>query len=411
MNPIAVGRTRLSACKPYLSRALYAMVPVATDDLPPGVPAAIDAGWRIYYSEATIAEQGWAEADLEMLCYHEVLHLLRDHCARARRIEAVPLPWNVCADCEINDDVFADFDLDGELYSMPRKIREGVCEAGKFGWPDGLLAEEYYRRLREKPWLSTQSKCGEPNDGSGVHGRAELWEQGHHEGDQDESVSGGLTPEEADCLREQVVADIKDHLGRMPGSVPGHLVRWAKRLRPSVDWKRQLGHRMRAALADSSGRLDYTYRRPSRRHADGDCVMPSLAGPRSRVAVVVDVSGSMWGPRADQAIAEARKIASAAGRETVVYHADVGITGRFRGGSSLRASGGGGTDMADVMAHAAKSRPRPDAIVVLTDCLTAWPKVWRGPPVVVGRVGNDASSPPWARTVQVKLTLDQGERD
>jgi predicted metal-dependent peptidase len=63
--------------------------------------------------------------------------------------------------------------------------------------------------------------------------------------------------------------------------------------------------------------------------------------------------------------------------------------------------GGGGTDMGAGIEAAARGRPRPDLIVVLTDGYTPWPpQAPRGIKVIVGLL-DGGTAPRWARTVQI----------
>jgi predicted metal-dependent peptidase len=90
------------------------------------------------------------------------------------------------------------------------------------------------------------------------------------------------------------------------GTVPDEIVRWAKqKLKPQVDWRRELRAAVQGALAWTMGLEDYTYTRPNRRQsALPQVVLPSLRKPLPRVAVVVDTSGSMGEGELAQALAE-----------------------------------------------------------------------------------------------------------
>jgi predicted metal-dependent peptidase len=89
--------------------------------------------------------------------------------------------------------------------------------------------------------------------------------------------------------------------------------------------------------------------------------------------------------------------------------AAVNTVQRVAKASAVQLVGGGGTDMAAGLEAAARLRPRPSVVVVLTDGLTPWPDE---PPknvvVVVGlisppesRGGRPWAAPPWARVVQI----------
>jgi predicted metal-dependent peptidase len=72
-----------------------------------------------------------------------------------------------------------------------------------------------------------------------------------------------------------------------------------------VSWQRVLSSAVRRGVADVAGRVDFTYRRPSRRAAAiPDVVLPSLRQPIPQVAMVLDTSGSMSDQMVGQALAE-----------------------------------------------------------------------------------------------------------
>jgi len=191
--------------------------------------------------------------------------------------------------------------------------------------------------------------------------------------------------------------------------VPAGLLRWASGvLEPRVDWRRALAAELRKAVADTSGAVDYSYRRPSRRAvAAGDVVLPALRRPVPDVAVVCDTSGSMTEDLLAASLAEVEGLLRALGlaRQLRVLACDAAAAPARRISSvrQVELTGGGGTDMGAGIAAASALRPRPAVTVVLTDGFTPWPD---GPPrgmrVVAGLLGDDApEAPGWARAVRV----------
>jgi predicted metal-dependent peptidase len=219
----------------------------------------------------------------------------------------------------------------------------------------------------------------------------------------------GLPRWQADLLRRQVAQDVIAH-GKLPGSVPAGLLRWAEEaLHPKVDWRAVLAAELRRAVAEVSGAVDYSYRRPSRRSAvTAPVVLPALRRPVPEVAVVCDTSGSMTEDLLVMVLAEVEGLLRALGltRQVRVLACDAAAAPAQRVSSARQVQliGGGGTDMGAGIAAAAALRPRPAVTVVLTDGYTPWPRLPpKGMRVVVGLLGERApEAPSWARAVRVE---------
>jgi predicted metal-dependent peptidase len=483
---LQAARLRLLTEHPYLASALYSLVPVER----PGLGTlAVDKWWRLYYDPDAVAT--WDVIHLAGVLYHEITHLLRAHHERFEHADRETA--NVSADIEINDDIRA------EGVQLP----DGALYPETFGFPDGLLAEEYYSLFQQQQGqqstaqqqqqgqqgsngaaargdggqgdkrqqgkdaadqgaaasdgqggqqqgqdvaqgggsdgqqqdaaaagggqggqqqeAAAQAGGEQSQDGSGAgkpapgcgrcgscaHGHREAWELGAPE----ESGVPGISATEAEIIRRQVAQEIVRiaQQARERGTVPAHWRRWAEeKLRPKVDWRRQLRAAVRAALATVSGAADYSYRKLPRRRLPG-IVTPGLVQPVPEVAVVVDTSGSMSDDLLARALAEVQGVLRATGvhgATVLTVDAAIHTVQRVFDARQVRPVGGGGTNMRVGIDAALKLRPRPHVVVVLTDGYTPWGDVpVRGVKVVAGIVGGgNTNVPDWVTVVHVRET-------
>jgi predicted metal-dependent peptidase len=159
------------------------------------------------------------------------------------------------------------------------------------------------------------------------------------------------------------------------------------RLRPQADPLDVLRATVARAVASPVGAPDYTLRRFSRRQqADG----PRLRGIKKEmpnVVVILDTSGSMHGDRVEKAMGVIAKAVSRLKSVRVICHDSAMHSKQMV--SSLGAfewQGGGGTDMGRAIEDAEKEY-RPDAIVLVSDAETPWPKRQTRARVVLAAVG------------------------
>lgn len=439
---LAAGRARASHLLPYLSTALFAVIPVRTDQLG---TFAVDRRWRLYWDPA------WCQTltvdECAAVWVHEVGHLLRDH---ATRFDALLEPrdrqpvWNRAADAVINDDLRASGMVlpADEIRAYPEKIP---------GARRGMTAEQVYRLLaspappvpvsapggRSERSDPTPPENGAPGSGgsptpsppgdsgggaetpspagdcgSGVGGPRRRWESAEDEFD---TVDGSVDEGRGHLIRQQTARQIAEHAATR-GTVPAGWRRWAETvLHPQVDWRAELNAVVRRTAASVAGLRDYTYTRPSRRAGSvPGVILPAVRHPRPpRVRVVIDTSGSMSGEMLAQCLAEIAAIVARASRrggdpvEVIACDAAAADAQVARRISDLVLTGGGGTDMRVGMTAAARRRPKADLIVVLTDGETLWPD---SPPpenpwaryvavLVAGRPGR--AVPTWMHTIVV----------
>ena len=451
---IAAAGLKLLDARPYLAAAWWAVqrTPIA------GIGTlGVDQAWRLYYDPEVVLR--WSVDQVEAVLYHELCHLLRDHAGRGRSL-ADPYLWNLAGDAEINDD------LQGEGMKLP----DQPVFPTSFGLPIGRLAEWYYGELgamrrgdgaaapddahvvrpaqsaavssgknraashRALPSLTATDAasasggvaiaagvCGSAATGIALDIERRLFPQNYPASSSasttnqengaaaDGATYGGISAPEAQVLRNTVALAMEAHQ-RARSDLPGHWRRWAKTIRePKLDWRRELAAQLRGALADCSGLVDYSYRRPSRRQALLPAVvLPSLRAPLPRAAVVLDTSGSVDQAMLAAALSELRGILRISGsREAVpvlMVDAAVQAVSRVVQAEQVQLRGGGGTDMGVGIAAAERLHPRPDIVVVLTDGYTPWPV---HPPrslrTIVVLFGEGGVAPSWARSVRIDV--------
>ncbi len=335
------ARVLASEKQPYLSLALFSMVPVVVPNL--GTMASDDK-WRLYYDPITIME--WSVEQLAGVLLHEVGHCIRGHSERFQNMIGEPKQYakifNIAGDSVINADLKdANIGLpEGAVY-VDTLVEQGYDVART------MSAEQIYQVIKTKA-ESEACTCGsssenseegqsqaddssegnsssnnseKPEDGSGedkkgaessdsqstpdaskgegsssgtdpncpVHGTPKGWDCGSGadgiardyeiEGDK---VDSGIDSDRADIIRQKVATEIANH-SKNRGNVPAGLERWAKEiLEPTVDWRRELSSIIRRSFAQVAGLRDYTYSRPSRRDAAMRSTGQSIVLPAMR---------------------------------------------------------------------------------------------------------------------------------
>ncbi len=384
---LAAARLWATARMPYLASAVFACSLAARPD---SGTIAIDRSWRIHADPEVVSR---LEVDeLGRLLLHLTAHLIRDHAGRAGHLgvaeEDARGRWNRCGDAEINDDLAQDELVPSVAPDLPSTLG---CEPGR-------LAEHYYEAYGaargRRHW-----DCGSGADGH----------------DRPGDGTGTIDPRQGEMLRISVAADIQRADAREPGTVAGGWVRWAESVLPSrIDWRRVLAAEVRSAVAAVAGKVDYSYRRPSRRaHLTPEIVLPTLVRPVPEVAIVCDTSGSMHERLLARALAEVEGVLVRAGLRqgqvrVLAVDTVVQAVRRVSRAAQVDLAGGGGTDMGSGIYAAADLRPRPSVVIVLTDGFTPWPS--EPPPgvrVIVGllsegRFPHRWEPPGWARTIVIE---------
>jgi predicted metal-dependent peptidase len=397
---VRAARAKVAQVRPYFAQALFAHVLV---EAPPDgalTTLAVDRHRRLYYNPTFVL--GLTIEQLVTCLLHEVGHTLRCDHERARALGVTQATWqlaNLAQDAAINDDLRQETRARKDIAPLP----DFAVYPEAFDEPEDEPWEYYYHKLLAK---ALPMPCGH-DCGSGAHGNERSWEHG------DPAIPGsteGVADADWDDVRRQTAQAIADHV-RARGTVPAGWKEWADTLlRPrSVPWEQLLSAQLRWSLSDTAGMVLHSYKRPSRRASvlPRFC-LPSMRAPRPLVAIVGDTSGSMSLEDLGIVRGVVEDVCLALGAHVLFLATDAAVHGgaqRVNGGRRVELAGRGGTNMTAGIEHALSLRPRPDTVLVVSDCETPWPA--RPLPrckLVIAAVGNSPSidkTPAWARTVRV----------
>ena len=405
---VMAARIVAQARWPYLSTLLFNLKIVESNQLP---TLAVDDGWRMYYSPDFVMEQT-AEA-LATMVLHEALHCVNQHGPRFRALSQsrhLHVTWNFAGDVGINHVL--------DRAQMPWGDFEPLrfTHLSKFDVNPEMGTEkifftivEYYEQHPEE--VDQFSDCG-----SIIGGEARDYEISR--GD---SGNPAIKSDQQDVIRDQVAQEILKHAyTKGIGSIPGELLRWAQELlEPTIDWRKALAGAFRTSLATVLGRRDYVYTRPSRRQSamrigNHEIILPSMRKPAPpAIAIIVDTSGSIGNDEITLFLSEVDGIVKANGISqgvTVIpCDADIGEIQKLRSRgaiTTLKLTGGGGTDMGVGISAAGKLRPTPKIVIVLTDGFTPWPtSLPKGVETLIVCLTAEESlstTPNWAKTILIE---------
>ena len=327
----------------------------------------------------------------EALLEHAVKHLLHLHMARRKGRNR--RDWDVACDLAVNGAI-ADLPADALL-------------PGRFGMPEGLAAEEYYRLIAARFDTGNLEGGGVGNasrDAGGVIGSG----GGEAQSSADRTSDDHDVWEEADStplrLAEEVVRGMaRDARLKCDGEVPADIRLLVEGLlaSPAIPWRQML--RQFVATAGRVGRKS-TWMREHRRFSH------ETPGIRKRhrlsLLVGVDVSDSTDIVVLREGFArELMQIARSRDTLITVLYANSRIQriDSFRGSSVQAESyhGGGFTDLRPVFDHARTMQHRPAAVIYLTDGIGPAPERMEFPTLWV--LTKEGEKPvPWG----VELRLD-----
>lgn len=425
LERFSLARTAIPMYWPFLSQATYRVAPRWTRQLQ---TLAVDKFWRLYLNPDFVLRNKPLDLAL-LIAGHELQHLLLNHPYRLTEyndqvllINGQPIALaNVANDLAINTGLPA-FAAAGLAYRASRGKTAGNLEAPEYAlypakfqdkhgnvFPEGLISEDYAALLivnaqpskggggkskkgsesdpgsrSDKADPGSGSGSGQGNDpacgqcGSGAGGPAGEWEDATPAEIGD--YESGVTPEEAEVLRQHTAEAIRDQAEKSRGTVPGGLALWAEiyLTPPKIDWRKQLRCVVRAGVNWAMGRVDYSYARPNRRNiaSRSRIILPGLYRPEPRIGVLLDTSGSMQKPDYEIAFAEIQGILKTCGLPRIPFVAADAALYEIQHITSLddiELTGGGGTSL-DVCIPEAIEQLDIHLLVAITDGYTPWPQ-------------------------------------
>lgn len=409
---LALARAYVKFYAPYFSSTLYGFIPTPM----PGLTKLAGGPMGITERLVLLFEPDWVES-VSMIVLatglaHECLH---DQLRHGMRGKAYPdrYRWNKAADLFINGSMRTqmktvkrpDPNRRGTVISSKEPMWEFPSWAlmpEKYGFPEGLSADEYYRLLEDYDKKHPQQGPTVTLVSFGPSGSGDGESEGKQEHKITNGVCGGccggvagnkLSSElegkndaqkgrsEADCrtIAKETAAAIKKHMesasgrGDMPGS-------WAELVEMSdeifkVPWRAKLAAVMRYSIGRvRSGGLDYSRRRPSKRSYLRGIPLPGLISYDPELCFIIDSSLSMGSPQLSSAMRVCADVLQQTGitsawfleADTQQHREPVRIN--VQDLRSMEILGRGGTDFRKVIKYVTEEfRPKPHIVIYVTD--------------------------------------------
>jgi len=366
LDRIQVARVKMMLQIPFFGYLVSNLV----DSVSRSISTAGTDGRRILWNPEWVGSL--SESDLKFVMAHEAMHCALNHLWRRQGRHA--LRWNIATDAVINDLL-----VEGGM----------VMPVGADGKPKGITggkgrsSEQVYQdndiKMPPPPPPPPGGGCGDgdpgEDDGDGDGGGGD--ECDYPENPRDRVGPGGTMDDHTvwDKAKEGAKEDWKETLNNAKniGKMPASLRRMIDELiHPKADWRWLLQQGL--VFPD-----DYRYVPYDRRSTN--VFLPTLVGLKHRVAVAIDTSGSMGGPKLSEFWAEIVGIARNSDIELRVMTCDADIQNEwledeFDVSLARMVKGGGGTAFEPVFQRLedyARDGWIPDAMVYLTDLQGSFP--------------------------------------
>jgi predicted metal-dependent peptidase len=352
---MARARSALISAQPFFGCLLLSLESRESRDFP---TMATD-GTRLFWNPDFVS--GLAEAEIESVLAHEVLHCALQHHARMGGRD--PERWNKACDYAVNRDLVA------AGFRLPR----GALIDPQFGEAG---AEEIYRLLGDKEQNGSKGGAGKPGNDPGKMGSV-------------------IAPAPEEAAEQEAKWQVATRQAAAIAKAGGHVPAFAERLlaelnKARTDWRETL----RRFIDDATTR-DASWMRPNRRFIASGMILPGMvADGVAHIVAIVDTSGSVNAAALSAFQAELSGMLQdgSIARLSVLF-ADTRVRARqeFEAGDvvKLKPAGGGGTCFREAMAEADKLQP--SAVVYFTDLETSDHGQEPGAPVLWAYHGPHAS--------------------
>ena len=339
---------------------------VGSTEVTSKVPTACTNGRDTWYGEEFISKLSAAE--LNGVILHENLHKVYQH----------HWLWKDLWDQDKRRaNMAADYVINLEIVDMARKHN------GFIDLPQGALIDEQYRGMNTQEVFAKLADGGEGGEGGDKSKEGSKGEGGGggDTGNFDDHDFTELSEEAKEAVKKEIDQALRQGqllAGKQGGDVTRQIL---DLLTPKVKWEDQL----RDFMTDlTNGKDNSTWRRPNRRWLQHDMYLPTtLSESMGCLVVVRDTSGSIDELLASRFMSEVVAMCENV-RPSLLHVLDCDTSikrhlsfapeqyGAVRDIKDFK--GGGGTDMPAALRYIEKNNLKPEAVIVLTDGFTPWPK-------------------------------------
>lgn len=365
---------------------------------------AVDKCGRLYIN------QEFAESiSVDQFCYcllHEMLHIVANHVKRFDEVDGCTkhdlTVWNYAVDLSVQQKLATEY---GESEPDGIITIDGTIPGTNTKWLDvpglgrNMTCEKYYELIHPLCPIGggdggNRNQVLDPaKSGSNSGGCSQPYEL-TSDGTQQSMVESHVSMVDRDMERQIVME------GTLAGEVKKEL---DCRLRPQPDPYPILTRTCARSVRSPLGQPLSTYRIMNRRQQPGQARRRGFDYIGPECSIIIDTSGSMQGLESRAFTAIAQGLKSVSSPRVIAFDTEIQSAKRMTCAKNFEFVGYGGTAM-DKAIIMEDEEHRPDAMVVVTDGMTAWPAKPTRARLVVVLVGRLRSRPvpSWAKVVDCR---------